>query len=207
MLGERPERIPRGRADSRSRFANTRTAKWRRRCSVTSARSPRPSSSRGPSAASRRHVVGQEGLEYYYDRYLRGEPGVERVEVNAEGDPVPARSPRPRRRPATALQLTLDLGSRRRPKRRCWRGSTTRGRAANRRSRRVRRRSTPATAKCSQWARIRRFDPNRFVKPLTQHEYEQLEAAARPPGPLTTGRSTAPIRPARPSSRSPRWRR
>ena len=30
-------------------------------------------------------IVGQEGLEYYYDRYLRGEPGVRRVEVNAEG--------------------------------------------------------------------------------------------------------------------------
>ena len=36
-------------------------------------------------------VVGQEGLEYYYDRYLRGEPGVQRVQVNAEGYPVPTR--------------------------------------------------------------------------------------------------------------------
>ena len=32
-------------------------------------------------------VVGQEGLEYYYDRYLRGKPGVQRVEVNAAGLP------------------------------------------------------------------------------------------------------------------------
>ncbi len=36
-------------------------------------------------------IVGQEGLEYYYDRYLRGTPGVERVEVNANGYPVPSR--------------------------------------------------------------------------------------------------------------------
>ncbi len=43
-------------------------------------------------------IVGQEGLEYYYDRYLRGRTGVQRVEVNAERLPVPS-TPRPRRRP------------------------------------------------------------------------------------------------------------
>ena len=35
-------------------------------------------------------VVGQEGVEYYYDRYLRGRPGTQRVEVNASGYPVPS---------------------------------------------------------------------------------------------------------------------
>ena len=35
-------------------------------------------------------VVGQEGLEYYYDGYLRGKPGVQRIEVNAAGEPVPS---------------------------------------------------------------------------------------------------------------------
>ena len=35
-------------------------------------------------------VVGQEGLEYYYDRYLRGKAGVQRVEVDASGNPVPS---------------------------------------------------------------------------------------------------------------------
>ncbi|MGH2831948.1 MAG: hypothetical protein ACRDK2_04160, partial [Solirubrobacteraceae bacterium] len=34
-------------------------------------------------------VVGQSGLEYRYDRYLRGEPGTQRVEVNAAGEPIP----------------------------------------------------------------------------------------------------------------------
>ena len=38
-------------------------------------------------------VVGQEGLEYYYDRYLRGDDGEQRVEVNAAGYPVPSRLP------------------------------------------------------------------------------------------------------------------
>ena len=55
-------------------------------------------------------VVGQEGLEYYYDRYLRGTPGVERVEVNANGYPVPSRLAPTQPRAGQALQVTLDLG-------------------------------------------------------------------------------------------------
>ncbi len=42
-------------------------------------------------------VVGQEGLEYYYDRYLRGEAGVQRVEVNARAIRCRAGSRRSRR--------------------------------------------------------------------------------------------------------------
>lgn len=34
-------------------------------------------------------VVGQEGLEYTYDKVLRGVPGVSRYQVNAAGEPTP----------------------------------------------------------------------------------------------------------------------
>ena len=70
-------------------------------------------------------IVGQEGLEYYYDRYLRGTPGVERVEVNAEGLPgaQPARADPAAGRPRAAGDAR-PTASRRRAKRRCWRGST-----------------------------------------------------------------------------------
>jgi penicillin-binding protein 2 len=34
-------------------------------------------------------VVGKEGLEYTYDKYLRGTPGVQRYQVNAAGEPTP----------------------------------------------------------------------------------------------------------------------
>jgi penicillin-binding protein 2 len=33
--------------------------------------------------------VGQEGVEYAYDRYLRGQPGLTRIQVNALGQPTP----------------------------------------------------------------------------------------------------------------------
>src|SRR5271166_4453419 len=55
-------------------------------------------------------IVGQEGLEYYYDRYLRGKSGVERVEVNALGYPVPSRLAPTEPQAGHALQVTLDFG-------------------------------------------------------------------------------------------------
>ncbi len=54
-------------------------------------------------------VIGQSGLEYQYDRYLRGRDGAERIQVDASGharrtlaksDPLPGRT----------LRLSLDLG-------------------------------------------------------------------------------------------------
>lgn len=33
--------------------------------------------------------VGKEGVEYTYDRYLRGQPGLTRIQVNALGEPTP----------------------------------------------------------------------------------------------------------------------
>ncbi len=57
--------------------------------------------------ASQSDIVGQSGLEYYYDKYLRGQDGADRVQVNAMGQfsgdlsaiaPVPGNS----------LKLSLD---------------------------------------------------------------------------------------------------
>jgi penicillin-binding protein 2 len=53
--------------------------------------------------------IGKNGLEARYDRYLRGQDGTYRIEVNAAGERrrgVTARDPRPGRQ----VQLTLDLG-------------------------------------------------------------------------------------------------
>jgi penicillin-binding protein 2 len=54
-------------------------------------------------------IVGQGGLEYSYDRYLRGRDGLTRIVVDASGNPTRTdlqRAPAPGRQ----LQLTLDLG-------------------------------------------------------------------------------------------------
>jgi penicillin-binding protein 2 len=53
--------------------------------------------------------VGKGGVEYTYDRFLRGEPGVTRIQVNALGQPTPGGqlvSQRPV--PGDNLKLTID---------------------------------------------------------------------------------------------------
>lgn len=56
-------------------------------------------------------VVGQGGLEYTYDKYLRGQPGVRRVQVDANGLPI-ANSRLRDTQPVAGkgLRLSLDLG-------------------------------------------------------------------------------------------------
>ena len=71
-----PERIPGRRPAAGLDPRLPATAKWPRRCSATSARSPkRELKLRAFRGVQQGTVVGQEGLEYYYDRYLRGEAG------------------------------------------------------------------------------------------------------------------------------------
>jgi len=54
-------------------------------------------------------VIGQSGLEYEYDRYLRGHDGAERIQVDASGQ---ARRTLQRQNPVPGktLRLSLDLG-------------------------------------------------------------------------------------------------
>jgi penicillin-binding protein 2 len=54
-------------------------------------------------------VVGQEGVEYTYDEYLRGKPGVSRYQVDASGEPTPGgqlTSTPPQ--PGDSLKLTIN---------------------------------------------------------------------------------------------------
>jgi penicillin-binding protein 2 len=54
-------------------------------------------------------VVGQEGLEYSYDKVLRGTPGISRYQVNAMGEPTPGgRLTSTPPIPGDNLKLTLD---------------------------------------------------------------------------------------------------
>jgi penicillin-binding protein 2 len=135
-------------------------------------------------------VVGQEGLEYYYDRYLRGQPGIQRVEVNAAGYPVPASLPATLPKAGYSLKVTLDLGLQREGEKALLEGIEN-ARAGGK----------PATAGAfvamdprngqllamGSWPT---FNPNKFAKPLTKSEYAALEgtsgaAGEEAPAPLT----------------------
>jgi penicillin-binding protein 2 len=131
-------------------------------------------------------IVGQEGLEYYYDRYLRGKPGVERVEVNAEGLPVPGQVAPTQPTAGRSLRLTLDLGLQQEAEKALTEGME-RARAGGK--------PAPAGAFVAMDPRNGQilavgsqpgFDPNKFAKPLSQSEYEGLIGkGSSTGGPLT----------------------
>lgn len=55
-------------------------------------------------------IVGQNGLEYYYDKYLEGTPGEEKILVNANNEPVPSHIPPIEPQAGYSLKTTIDLG-------------------------------------------------------------------------------------------------
>jgi penicillin-binding protein 2 len=119
-------------------------------------------------------IVGQEGLEYYYDRYLRGKPGVRRVEVNAEGLPVPATLAPTQPIAGRSLRLTLSYPLQQEGEKALTEGME-RARASGK--------PAPAGAFVAMDPRNGQvlaigsqpgFDPNKFAKPLSQSEYEAL---------------------------------
>ncbi len=130
-------------------------------------------------------IVGQEGLEYYYDRYLRGRPGVRRVEVNSLGLPVSARLAPTQPVAGHSLRLTLDLGLQKQAEK-----------ALTEAEERARANGKPATAGAFVAMDPRNgqilaigsqpsFDPNDFAKPLTYSELHRLEGNSSSGGPLT----------------------
>ncbi len=130
-------------------------------------------------------VVGQEGLEYYYDRYLRGREGVQRVEVNAAGYPVPSNLAVTQPLAGYSLKVTLNLGLQKESEKALLEG-IERARAG----------SKPAVAAAFTAIDPRNgqilaigsypsFDPNKFAKPLTKAEYAALEGSGTAPGRLT----------------------
>jgi len=130
-------------------------------------------------------VVGQEGLEYYYDRYLRGQPGTQRVEVNAAGDPVPSvLAPTP---PIAghSLKLTLDLALQKESEKALLQGienARASGKPADAGAFTA---INPLNGEVLAIGSYPTFNPNRFAKPLTPSEYKALVGSGSSSGPLT----------------------
>jgi penicillin-binding protein 2 len=130
-------------------------------------------------------VVGQEGLEYYYDRYLRGREGVQRVEVNAAGYPVPSNLAVTQPLAGYSLKVTLNLGLQKESEKALLEG-IERARAGGKPA--VAAAFTAIDPRNGQILAIGSypsFDPNKFAKPLTKAEYAALEGSGTAPGRLT----------------------
>jgi penicillin-binding protein 2 len=136
-------------------------------------------------------VVGQEGLEYYYDRYLRGTPGEQRVEVNAAGYPVPSSNLAPTLpRAGYSLKVTLDLGLQKEGEKALLEGiehARAGGKPADAGAFVA---LDPRDGQVLAIGSNPSFNPNKFAKPLTQREYAALQGKAgvsgeEQPAPLT----------------------
>jgi len=135
-------------------------------------------------------VVGQEGLEYYYDRYLRGRPGVQRVEVNAAGYPVPSTLAPTQPLAGHSLKVTLDFPLQREGERALGEGmenARAGGKAAVAGAFVA---MNPRNGEVLAIGSAPSFDPNKFAKPLTRSEYAALQGKSsngieESPAPLT----------------------
>jgi penicillin-binding protein 2 len=123
-------------------------------------------------------VVGQEGLEYYYDRYLRGTPGAQNVQVNAAGEPIPTALPSTEPIAGHSLRLSLDLGLEHESERALRQGISEAQGAGKPADAGAFVAMEPRSGQILAIGSYPSFNPNVFAKPLTEKQYEALTAGA-----------------------------
>ncbi len=126
-------------------------------------------------------VVGQDGLERTYDKYLRGKPGVRRIQVDANNRPIP--NPRLKDSkpvPGQRLRLSLDLGLEKEGAKAIG-GPLNPGRNAG-----AFLAMDPRDGQLLAMGSYPTFDPAIFTKPITEKRYKALvgEGGDDGPGPI-----------------------
>jgi penicillin-binding protein 2 len=119
-------------------------------------------------------IVGQEGLEFYYDRYLRGKPGARKVQVNAFGEPEPTTLPVTPPVAGHSLRLSLALGLEQEGEKALREGiaiARAAGKPANGGAYVA---MDPRNGQILAIGSNPSFNPNVFAKPLTFSQYEAL---------------------------------
>jgi penicillin-binding protein 2 len=119
-------------------------------------------------------IVGQEGLEFYYDRYLRGKPGERRVQVNAFGEPEPTTLSVTLPKVGHSLRLSLDLGLEQEGEKALREGIAIAQAAGKPASGGAYVAMDPRNGQVLATGSYPSFNPNVFAKPLTPTQYEAL---------------------------------
>lgn len=130
-------------------------------------------------------IVGQEGVEFYYDRYLRGRPGAHPVQVNALGQAAGGRLPTMQPISGHSLRLSIDLGLEREGERALREGiahAQAAGKPANAGAYVA---MDPRNGQILAIGSYPSFDPNVFAKPLSPSQYDALVGSGSDAGPLT----------------------
>jgi penicillin-binding protein 2 len=135
-------------------------------------------------------IVGQEGLEFQYDHYLRGTPGVRPVEVNAEGQVQSTKPAITQPHAGYSLRLTLDLGLQREGEIALRKGMELAHSDGNPGNGGAFIAMEPRSGGVLALGSYPTFNPNRFTKPLSEAELKEIEQigsgaeGANPPDPL-----------------------
>ncbi len=134
-------------------------------------------------------VVGQSGLEYFYDHYLRGTPGVHQVEVNSEGQPQPVKLPETPPKAGYDLRLTIDLALQQEGERALRDGVGLAQAKGNPGSGAAFVAINPLNGEIYGMGSYPSYDPNKFAKTLTPAESAALfgsgpDEGPDPPAPL-----------------------
>jgi penicillin-binding protein 2 len=119
-------------------------------------------------------VVGQEGLEYYYDRYLRGVPGARYVQVNAAGEAEPTSATPTEPSAGHSIKLSLDLDLEQEGEKALREGierAQAAGKPANAGAYMA---MDPRNGQILATGSYPSFNPNVFAKLLTSKQYEAL---------------------------------
>jgi penicillin-binding protein 2 len=130
-------------------------------------------------------IVGQEGLEFYYDRYLRGLPGERRIQVNALGQAERTRLSTAEPVAGRSLRLSLDLGLELEGERALREGIAHAQAAVKPANAGAFLAIDPRDGEILAIGSYPSFDPNEFAKPLTQAQYLSLLGSGTSGGPLT----------------------
>ncbi|MGA9876585.1 MAG: penicillin-binding transpeptidase domain-containing protein, partial [Solirubrobacteraceae bacterium] len=128
-------------------------------------------------------VVGQSGLEYFYDSYLRGTPGKREVEVNSEGQPQAAALPETPPKAGYSLRLTIDLALQKEGERALREGVGLAQAKGNPGSGAAFVAINPLNGEIYATGSYPSYNPNKFAKPLTPAETNALFGSGTSEGP------------------------
>jgi penicillin-binding protein 2 len=118
-------------------------------------------------------VVGQSGIEYAYDRYLRGENGFERIAVDALGNAKRFLKKRQSRQGQT-LRLSIDRDLQREGERALLQAQGLAHSNGNPGGGAAYVALNPRDGQVLAMGSSPTFDPNVFAKPITQRRYKRL---------------------------------
>lgn len=120
-------------------------------------------------------VVGQQGLEYQYDRYLRGKAGAKQVEINSENQVQQANLPEIKPHAGYTLRLTLNLALQKEGEIALRKGMELAHGLGHPGSGAAFMVMEPRSGGILAMGSYPSFDPNRFTKPISERELEEIE--------------------------------